>query len=129
MTCDGTGRTTLFLPTLHLTEVSAVVENGVALLPGVYEWTGSGILRRLTPQLWTSNARGVLVTCTHGYTPVPADVKGACLEHSARILNSPEGGSRSYVVGNVSETFSAPNLMRSLDTDPRISTYRLPTLG
>lgn len=127
---NGTGRPTLFMPTLRLTAVTSVTELGVTVDPTLYEWTDSGILRRLLYGIWTSAARGVTVIATHGYATVPAEIKGACLEHAARLMSSPEGGTRGYTVGNMSETFGGTStLVSALADDPRITPYRIPALA
>lgn len=86
---DARGGRSLFLPTRHLTAVTDVVADGVALVAGTdYEWWGYGELERLG-RCWPHKPRSVLVTYTHGYTPVPDDVKGACLSIAGRLYQNP----------------------------------------
>lgn len=72
LTVEGTPYPTLVLPTLHVTAVTAVTVDGVALDAGSWEWSPDGRLRR--PQGWGTSLAGVQVELTHGWAEVPADV-------------------------------------------------------
>ena len=104
---DGTGRRSIILPTLHLTAVASVEEDGVALTYDVdYTWTREG--RLIRNGRWLHKARTVKTTYTHGYTTGAAeldDVKGVCLDLAGDIYDNPTG-LRSYTVGGASETYA-----------------------
>jgi hypothetical protein len=104
---DSDGSRSLWLPTLLLTAVGPVVENGVTLtvLSG-YDWTEYG--RLIRAGRWPNQARSVTVTYTHGYAVVPESVKGVCLAVAGRRYQNPEGR-RSYTVGGISESFAVPS--------------------
>lgn len=105
---DGTGERSIWLPTLRLTAVSAVVENGRALTVVTdYDWTRYGKLIRAGR--WTRAARSVVVTYTHGYAVVPEVVKGACLIVAAVMHSNPEfQASKSETMGPFAESVSYP---------------------
>lgn len=102
---DGSGGWDLWLPTKNLTAVASVSENGVALTdPADYTWYRNGRLTRSSR--WTSKAKGVLATYTHGYATghVKLDLaKSVCLASAARFMNNPSG-LRSETVGGISWT-------------------------
>ena len=103
---DSDGSRSLWLPTLLLTAVGPVVENGVTLtvLSG-YDWTEYG--RLIRAGCWPNQARSVTVTYTHGYATVPNSVKGVCLALAGRRYQNPQT-LRSYTVGGISESFAIP---------------------
>lgn len=72
---DGPGHGMLQLPTLHLTDVTAVVNDGEAidLVDEELQWSERGAIRRKW-RYWTRKWRGVEVTFTHGYPDFPQDV-------------------------------------------------------
>lgn len=95
---DGTGRRSVWLPTLRLTAVSDVTEGGVALVDGTdYVWTREGRLYRAG--LWRNVPRNIQVTYTHGFDTVPDDVQGVTLSAAGRIYVNPEGW-RQHTVGS-----------------------------
>jgi hypothetical protein len=89
-TLDGTGTRNLWIPTLRLTAVSSLAENGVSLVEGVdFDWTRYGKLVR--NGCWPRTARSVDITWTHGYATVPDVVKGVCLALAGRRYDNPKG--------------------------------------
>lgn len=112
---DGTGVHSIWLPTLRLTAVASVVEDGATLVYDTdYTWTSLGRLVRAGR--WSSKPRSVVVTYTHGWSPVPAVVRGICLALSARAFDNPSG-LRSETVGAVSWTAAGS----ALDVGPGLS--------
>lgn len=77
LTLDGPGGTLLRLPSLYVTDVVSVTNDGTAVTDP--EWSANGLIRGC----WTSKFRGVVVTFTHGYEVCPADVSTVA-EHMAR---------------------------------------------
>jgi len=105
------GKPSIWLPTLWLTSVDAVTENGSALTGGVhYAWTREGRVNRNAVFGWSSGP--IVVSYTHGY---PAgsrqlqDVKAVCLSAAARIPLNPQG-LRSWTVGNEALTAAGSGL-------------------
>jgi len=88
---SGLGRKSLWLPTLHLTSVDSVVEDGVALTEGVhFDWTSNG--RLLRNRSWSASVRSITVAFTHGYPAGHAvldSVAGVCLSAAARLVDNP----------------------------------------
>lgn len=105
---DGSGGKNLQLPTLALSAVASVTEDGVELDAGAYSWSRSGILRKRIG-CWTSEYRGVVATVDHGLASSPA-VEGVVLQAAVRALTTPAGqvGIR---VGQVDEKFGASFLV------------------
>lgn len=69
LTVDGPGRGgQLLLPTLRLTAVAAVQNDGTAVELDNVQWTQRGALRGAR---WNDKYRGVTATVTHGYDEWP----------------------------------------------------------
>ncbi len=81
---DGRNGRVLPVPSLLITEVAEVLEDGTAV---EVEWSSVGLLRH--PQRWTKRWRGVQVTLTHGFDPVPAELARIVADVAARL---PEPG-------------------------------------
>lgn len=83
---------TIFLPTMHLTAVSAVTLDGVALIEGTdFEWHEGGYIVRLgVPWIdllnWSGASRVAVASVTHGYDAVPADVQSVALDLGSRAI-------------------------------------------
>lgn len=71
VTVDGSGGTVQFLPTLHLTELRSITNDGVAVESP--EWSTAGMVRGAR---WTSKWRGVVADITHGYDMCPDEILG-----------------------------------------------------
>lgn len=103
---SGYGLSYLWLPTMHLTAVDAVVEDGVTLVGGTdYDWQPNG---RLARRRWSPTVQGIEVTFTHGY---PVDdphmelAEGVCLSAASRLADNPRAlQSLSWTTGGESET-------------------------
>ncbi len=92
LTVDGSGSQFLDLPSMHVTEVSEVVENGTVLDASAYQWSERGQLWRATG--WTGAFRGVQVTLTHGYDVLPAELTAVISGIVTRAQASPDGAVR-----------------------------------
>jgi hypothetical protein len=105
---EGDGGNALWLPTKLLTAVTSVEVDGELLTFGDhYRWTSSGRLRRIGAS-WPCLERSIEVTFTHGYNPVPDDIKGITLALAGRLYDNPEG-LRSWSVDGLSETIANPS--------------------
>lgn len=80
VTVDGPGRTALLLPTLHLTGIDLITEDGIDLDPSVYQWSESGIV---DGRWWTWRRRGLAITMTHGYPVCPLPVRAVVARMAA----------------------------------------------
>lgn len=67
ITIDGPGQAYLFLPTLNLTAVSAVVENGVSLNVATLGWSARGVLVKTDNTIWAAGLSNITATVSHGY--------------------------------------------------------------
>jgi hypothetical protein len=88
LTLDGDGSTVLLLPTLHVTDVASVVEDGVTLDPASYTWSERGVLRKYGRGRWICKDRAIEVTFTHGYAAMPDDLQAIVTDLGSR----PAGG-------------------------------------
>lgn len=135
ITLDGPGGHVLTLPTLHLTALPSVIENGVTLTEytsaspdGTFEWSPLGTVRR-TCGRWTDRYRSIAVTMTHGYEDAP-DVAQIIMQVVTAALSSPMGATREQAGAlSVSWATTAPGvsgglslLQRDLDV---LNLYRL----
>ena len=133
LTLDGRGERRIFLPTLLLTDVAEVVEDGVTLVADDdYQWSRSGFIRRINAR-WPYKERSIQPTITHGYATVPDSVRGVCLAVAGRIVNNPENVT-SYSIDGVSErTGTAATVLVSvglLDSEKKtLGRYMLPVTG
>ncbi|RBO82072.1 hypothetical protein [Nocardia puris] len=86
---DGPGSRSLWLPTLRLTAVSSVAVNGETLTVGTqYDWTGYGKL--IHRGCWPNTPRSITITYTHGWNPVPDEVKTATLIMAGMLYDNPD---------------------------------------
>lgn len=93
---DGRGSRHLWLPSLYVTEVTAVSNEGTALTDVEYDWSESGYIESRYG-CWTTRPRQVEVEFTHGYDDIPADVVGVAVAVAARAIASPSGATRQQV--------------------------------
>lgn len=131
VTLDGSGDDTLLLPTLHLTAVASVSENGTALAADDdYLVYAEGHLRRVSggfPVDWTDRLQGVTVTFTHGYPDgsVPGVFKTVTLETVGRMWDNPAGALKSRTVGRVALSYADVKATVPPIEDSRLDHYRL----
>lgn len=85
LTVDGSGSDTLDLPTLRLTAVLAVTEDGEVVDVDDIEWATAGYLKRSTA--WTRKLRGVTAQVTHGYAEMPLSLAEVVMTAAARGLD------------------------------------------
>lgn len=87
---DCAGGSRLFLPELPVTSVASVVEDGELLVAGAdedYQLGQHGVLHRVG-QDWESGIQIIRVTYTHGYDPIPADVRDVCTRAASRAYQA-----------------------------------------
>lgn len=90
VTLDGSGHSVLMLPLIPVHDVLAVTEAGVELEESAYEWSHTGILRKLN-SYWLQRFRNVTVQYRYGYEEVPEDVRLLIVRVSARGFVNPTG--------------------------------------
>lgn len=116
---DGNGTTSLFLPSLYVTDVTAVV---VTLPDGTtydaqigtgadVSWSQNGELRWLPTAVygvgcWPEGDRNVSVTYSGGYSPTPADL-AAALDSLTTRMPKITSGLTSAKIGTASMTYAA----------------------
>lgn len=72
LTVDGPGGRILSLPTLRLTTLSTVVEDGVSLTVADLSVSANcGQVVKKSGECWTDTPGGIVVTMTHGFTTAP----------------------------------------------------------
>lgn len=84
VTLDGPAGSLLVLPTLHLTQLVSVVEDGVTLnLDDLYT-SSRGLVRKRSGGTWSRHFGAITVVMTHGYADAP-DFNAAILSAVDRI--------------------------------------------
>ncbi|WP_051637265.1 hypothetical protein [Rhodococcus sp. UNC363MFTsu5.1] len=95
LTLDGPGLSLLLLPTMQVAELDKVVENGVELAAGAFEWSAKGMLRKRSG--WTDRWRSIEVTLTHGYAKAPAELIRLILAAATAQIDDGAAGSAEKV--------------------------------
>lgn len=115
---DGSGSRLQALPTMHLTDVTAVTNDGEDLVLTDIEWSQAGMLRwNHGPdwgwdrgRWWSIRFQGVTADVTHGYAEVPPEIVMICLNSAIGRLAAIERGSATRVqVGEVSVGYRTPS--------------------
>lgn len=142
LTLDGPGAPVLLLPTLRVTELASITEEGNLVAEDSYEWSATGVVRRRRtgPTLygsstyfgpsWTSRFRGLEVTLTHGYDVMPPEVSSIVDRLAARALEGSTGSAVLTQVGQVAYATGEDGLpvtdtLSSLDRGV-LDRYKLP---
>lgn len=68
ITLDGPGSPLLVLPTMNLTALTSVTEDGVAVTVADLMWSARGLIHKPYGQIWTDKLGGVSVVISHGYS-------------------------------------------------------------
>lgn len=82
ITLDGSGTQFLMLPSLRVTDITAITEDGSTADATQYQWSATGQLWRSWP--WSGNFRSVVVDLTHGYDSCPEEILGVLEEAASR---------------------------------------------
>lgn len=132
LTLDGPGRQLLLLPSLHVTAITSVVDDGVTLDPATeYEWSASGMVIRTSPDNrcipFTRKFRSIVVTLTHGYETMPGDVQAVIERLASRGASNGGGYTQVGQVRVATGTDGAPLGLSLTDQDKAdLGPYRLP---
>lgn len=122
ITLDGSGSKHLWLPSLHVTDVSEVTDLGDVVDTDDYDWSANGYIQRRSG-CWTYRARQVTVTLTHGYSEIPPELVGVAVAVASRKLASLTGARREQA-GQVSFEFGPHDLM--MDERATLDLFKLP---
>lgn len=126
LTLDGPGGTLLVLPSLRVSAVTSLADNGTQLDPAGFAWSAAGVVRR-TGNTWAEALRGITVTLTHGYPDMPLDVTAVIERLAARAQDGPslysQVGAVSYASGE--DGLPASGSLTLLDRMV-LDRYRLP---
>jgi hypothetical protein len=120
ITVDGPGSSLLVLPTLRLTDVTAVTENDTAVELDSIEWSARGLIVKCGRGWWTDRFRGITVSVTHGYAEAP-DFDAAVAAIAERTADGLNG--EANVIGPFQ--YSAVSAMFSLAEKSILDLYRL----
>lgn len=101
ITLRGTGDRDLVLPERPIVEVSNITIDAVTAAPSSYYLAGDTLVRF---QGWCSPASIVTVVYTHGFDPLPDDIRGVCLDLAAHRMAAP-AGVRQEAIGTYSVTY------------------------
>ena len=93
ITVDGPGGRVLALPTVKITALSAITEDGVTLDLADVQWSERGLIAKNDGAFWSRNYRSITVTFSHGYAEA-ADFESAVLSSIERGAFSAEHGPR-----------------------------------
>ena len=100
---DGPGGDTLLLPTMHLTDVTALTNGGDVIDVTNLQWSDAGIVRLW---YWTTELRGIAISIAHGYPQVPPDLAGVVRNIALRAKESGGVGLKAKSSGPFSETYA-----------------------
>lgn len=103
VTLDGPGGVTLILPSLRVTAITSIVEDGVTLPESAYTWSQGGVVKRVEGR-WSEKHQAIEVTMTHGYDRCPVDIEWE-LDRLAKAPNAAPAGIVKGQVGQVSVTY------------------------
>ena len=129
MTLEVRGLSALVLNSLHVTEITAVTDDGETVAADDYYWSEAGVL---THRCGVWSGRKVVVSLTHGYAEVPPEVTAIVQSVAQRAVNNPASLVRTQD-GPFSETYSQAGFNVSLpiallDAEKAIlDRYRLPS--
>lgn len=122
VTYDGPAGRVLLLRSLHVTELTEIRQLDTAdagltweyltVDPTLYTWSTDGRVKCSGDGWWTSRYQGLQVDLTHGFDPVPANVRLVVLSAVARTMQSPAGVVREQV-GNVAVTYTQTGVNQS----------------
>jgi hypothetical protein len=110
VTRKGTDAPTLVLPSLKVTAVSSVTDDGNALtVTDDYTWSPAGVLTHV--DRWSTG--DVVVAFTHGYATPPAEVTAIVQAVAQRAVNNP-GSLIRVQAGPFADTYSQTGSNQSL---------------
>lgn len=126
LTVDGPGSRWLVLPTLRLTAVTSVTEDGALVDAGDYTWSAYGVLTR-TYGSWTRRRSGIVVVFVHGFDAVPPPVVAVTRALAQRATDNAGSAARQQA-GPFSMQYSGDGAVMGLLEGEKaaLGRYRLP---
>lgn len=120
----------ILLKSLYVTDVSSVVVDGRTLIPpdlpgAEYWWEEAGIIHRTRPS-WPRQDYA-LVTFTHGYDDLPADIKAVTFELAIKAKELPAGNVRSIGTAGFQYTLGQLGVTMDDTQRARLADYRVVT--
>lgn len=106
VTVDGSGGSVQLLPTLHLTNLISITNDGT--LVEEPQWSEMGAVRG--PRYWTCKYRGVVAEITHGYEDFPPEVLA--------VIRSMASGAGGALGGTATRLTSGPHSVEFADPTP-----------
>ncbi len=101
---NGDGEEAVYLPERPVTALLEVKVNDVVVAVDKYQWTREGTLTK-TNDRWPTTRQSIAVRYNHGFDPIPAIVKGVCLQAAARAYTNPAGHT-SETIGPQTQNYS-----------------------
>jgi hypothetical protein len=109
----------ILLPSLYVTGIVSVTDQGTLLDSDVYDFTTEGLLRRTDGNVWACGSGVIEVQFVHGYADPPPAVTRAVQSVAAQLPN----GLKSKTAGPFSESYL--NDLSPMDRST-LSKYRIP---
>ena len=109
----------VLLPSLYVTAIMSVTDQGTLLDSTVYDFEQAGVLRRIDGWKWAEGTGVIEVEFTHGYDEVPPAVTRAVQSVASQLPN----GLRSRSAGPFTESYF--NDLSPMDR-ASLSRYRIP---
>ncbi len=104
VTLVGSGGWLLLLPETPVAGVSAVTVDAEPVAADGFRWDAYGRLSLRPRTMWPFDS-DVAVTYTHGFDPVPDDIRAVTIQAASRAFTNPEGV-RSEGIGSYSTTYT-----------------------
>ena len=126
VTLDGPGGRVLSLPSLYVTDVSSVVEDGVDLDVSDLLVSPTGLVRKKSGACWSSDLAAIEVTMTHGFDSAP-DFDAAVEQAAAAMLSRADmhPALTSHRVDDVEDQWSATLLQAGALSTSLLAPYRI----
>lgn len=96
LTLDGTGSPLLAVPTQHIVSIASIIEKGIEVPAGLYEYSKAGKIRKSSGGKWSRRYSAVVITLTHGWAEAP-EFHRAVLSCADRLSLTTSGGRRTKV--------------------------------
>lgn len=125
-TLIGRGEAVLLLPEQPVVSVTSITVDAVLLAAANYDASEAGVLRRLDGDTWGlhSDPATIVVTYTHGYSPLPQDVRAICLSVAGRAYTFRQPGAESLALDGLSEARGfAPDMILTVQEQRALAKY------
>lgn len=122
LTLNGNGRKVLILPSLHVTAVASVTQDGILVADTEYEVDPAGLLAHVG-WWWGAVPSSIVVSMTHGYESVP-DVAAVIMARVSRAQSTP-GNAVRVQAGPFAEQYESGGAGFTGDELATLDRYRL----